>query len=90
MDYGWGDMPSKSMNSTNGWMTSGVECHHGPLIGHTVGERRVWHEYLAIRLHTQTDNVGRGMPSLPFGNTNGWTTSGVVCHHGPLKEHMVG
>ena len=54
-----------------------------------VGLRRVWHNITAFGQHTRSNDVGRGMPSLPFGITNGRTTSGVACHHRPWTAHTV-
>ena len=37
----------------------------------TVGERRAWHAIIALGLQTQSNDVGRGMPSSPLDNTPG-------------------
>ena len=55
------DMPSKSLDNTNGQTTSGMACYHDPWIGNTVRQRLVWHAFLALRLHTQKDDVGLAM-----------------------------
>ena len=47
----------------------------------TVGRRRAWHAIIALGRQTWSNDVGRGMPSLPFGSTGGQTASGVACHH---------
>ena len=67
-----------------------------------VGQHRAWNAFIALRQHTWSDNVGRGMPSFPLGSTDGrttsgWplddtqgqTTSGMACHHGPWTAHTV-
>ena len=45
---------------------------------------------MAIGQHTQSDDVGRGMPSLPLGSTCGQITSGVTCHLHPWSAQTVG
>ena len=35
----------------------------------------------AFGKHTQSDDVGRGMPSSHLGSTDRQTASGVACHH---------
>ena len=40
-----------------------------------------WHTIIALGKHTRSNDVGRGMPSLPFGSIHGRTTSGVAGHH---------
>ena len=37
----------------------------------------------------RSNDVGRGMPSSPWGSTNGRTTSGVASHHRLLTAHTV-
>uniref|UniRef100_A0A494G8Q1 Uncharacterized protein n=1 Tax=Solanum lycopersicum TaxID=4081 RepID=A0A494G8Q1_SOLLC len=51
------------------------------------GRRRAWHAITALGQHTWSDDVGRGMPSLPLDSTSGRTTSGVACRHGPSTPH---
>ena len=46
--------------------------------GRTMSRR---HALTAIRKHTRSNDVGRGMPTSPLGSTHGRTTSGVACHH---------
>ena len=55
------DMPSMSLDNTNGQTISGSACYHDPWMGHTVRQRLVWHAFLALRLHTQKDDVGLAM-----------------------------
>ena len=87
-DVGRG-MTSPPLDSTHGRMMSGVTCQHRRWTAHTVERRRAWHSIIAFGQHTQSNNVCRGMPLLPLGNTNGRTTSGVACHHRLWAAHMV-
>ena len=71
-------------------MASCMACHHLLSTKHTVIQHRVGHAIIALRLHTQSDNVGHGMPTLALGSINGRTTSGATCHHRPWVAHTVG
>uniref|UniRef100_A0A3Q7HMF4 Uncharacterized protein n=1 Tax=Solanum lycopersicum TaxID=4081 RepID=A0A3Q7HMF4_SOLLC len=51
-------------------MSSGVTCHHRLWTTHTVGLHLAWHDITAFGHHTLLNNVGRGMPSSPLGNTH--------------------
>ena len=82
-------MPSSPLDSTHGRATSGVACHHHLWAAHTVGPRRAWHSIIALEQHTQSNDVGRGMPSSPLVSINGQTTSGVVCPHRLWVAHTV-
>ena len=82
-------MPSSPLGSTNGRTTSGVACHHRHLTANTIGRRRTFQAMTAIGQHTQSNDVGRGMPSSPLGSTNGRTTLGVACHHHLWAAHTV-
>ena len=77
------------MGSTNARTTSGVACHHHLWAAHTVERRRAWHASIALRQHTQSKEIGRGMTSLPLDSTHGRTTLGVTCHHVLWTEHTV-
>ena len=55
----------------------------------TVGRRRAWHAIIALGRQTWSNDVGRGMPSLPLGSIDGQTASGVDCHHHLLPAHTV-
>ena len=55
-----------------------------------VGRRRAWHAIIALEQRTQSNDVGRGMPSSPVGSTHGRTTSGVACRHRLRAVHTVG
>ena len=82
-------MPLSLFGSTNCRTTSGVACHHHLWAAHTVDRRRVWHAIIALRQHTQSKDVGRGMTSLPLDSTHGRTTSGVACHHRLWATHTI-
>ena len=82
-------MPSSPLDSTHGRTASGVACHNCLKEAHKVERRRAWHTIIAHRWQTQSNDVGRGMLSLPLGSTPGRTTSGVACRHGPWTPHTV-
>ena len=67
--------------------TSGVTSNHHLWAAHTVERRRAWHAIIALRQHTQSKDVGRGVISPPFNNTHGRTTSSVTCHHRHRTAH---
>ena len=71
-------MPSSPLGSTNGRTTSGMACQHRLWAAYTVERRRAWHSIIAFGQHTWSNDVWRGMPLLPLGNTNGRTTLGVA------------
>ena len=79
--------PSSPLGSTNGRTTSGVECHHHLWAAHTVERRRAWHAIIALRWHTKSKDVERGMTSPPLDSTHGRTTSGVTCNHHHRTAH---
>ena len=54
-----------------------------------VGRRRAWHAIIALGRQTWSNDVGRGMQSLPLGSTHGRTTSGMACHHRLWAAHTV-
>ena len=60
---------------------SGVACHQRLWAAQKVGRRQALHAIIAFGHHTQSNDVGRGMPSSPLGSTHGQTTSGVACQH---------
>ena len=82
-------MPTSPLGSTHGRTTSGVACHHRLWTTHTVERRRAWHDITSFGHHTQSNNVGRDMPSPPLESTHGRTKSGVACHHYLWATHMV-
>ena len=49
----------------------------------------MWHDIIALKQHTRSNDVGRGMPSPPLGSTDGRTTSGVALHHCFWTAHTV-
>ena len=85
-DVGHG-VPASPLCSTHGRTTSGVACHHRLWAAHTVGRSRAWHAIIALEQHTQSNDVGRGMPSSPLVSINGQTTLGVACHHRLWTAH---
>ena len=78
-----------TLGSIHGQMTSGVAYQHLSWKAYLIGCRRAWHAIIALRKHTRSDNVGCGMPSLPFERIHCQTTSRVACNHLTLKAHMV-
>ena len=83
-------MPSSPLESKHGRMTSGMTCHHRLWTAYTVKLRRAWHAIIAFGQHSRSNDVGRGMPSLPLGSTHGQTTSSVACHHSPWTANTIG
>ena len=69
-DLGRG-MSSPPLDSTHGRMTSGVAGHNRPWIARTVGLRLAWHAITALKKHTRSNDVGRGMTSPPLDRTHG-------------------
>ena len=82
-------MPSSPLGSKNGRTTSGVACHHHLWSAHTVERRRALHASIALRQHTQSKDIGRGMTSPSFDSTHDRTTSGVTCHPRLWTAHTV-
>ena len=82
-------MRSPPLGSTHGQTTSGVACHHRLWTPQTVKRRRACHSIIAFGQHTQSNYVGRGMPSSPLGSTNGRTTSRVDVQHHLWAAHTV-
>ena len=84
-DVGRG-MPSSPLGSTQDRTMSGIACHRRLWEEHTVGRRGAWHDITAIGQHTRSNDVVCDIPSPPFDNTLGKTTSGVACHH-HFRQH---
>ena len=84
------DMPSSPLGSTHVQTTSGMACHHSPWTENTVKRRLAWHATIAFGQHTRLNDVGRCIPSSPWGSTHGRTTSSVACHHRLWTAQMVG
>ena len=82
-------MTSLPLDCTHGRTTSGVACNHRLWAAQAVGRHRAWHAILALGRQTWSNDVGRGMPSLPLGSTGGQTASGVACHHRLCPAHKV-
>ena len=58
-------------------------------LAHTVGRRRAWHVIIAFGQHTRSNDIGRGITSLPLDSTHGRTTSGVACHLRLWAAHTI-
>ena len=82
-------MPSSPLNGIHDRTTSGVACHHRLWAAPTIGRRRAWHAIIAFGQHTQSNEVGCGMPSSSFGSIDGSTASGVACNHRLWPAHTV-
>ena len=80
---------SPPLDCTHGQTTSGVACNHRLWAAQTVERHQVWHAIIALGRQTWSNDVGRGMPSLPLGSTDSRTASGVACHHRPWTANMV-
>ena len=50
---------------------------------------KTWYEITALGQHTQSNDVGRGMPTWPLDSIHGQTTSSVACHHSSLTANKV-
>uniref|UniRef100_A0A3Q7IGM0 Uncharacterized protein n=1 Tax=Solanum lycopersicum TaxID=4081 RepID=A0A3Q7IGM0_SOLLC len=93
-DYVRRGMTSLPLESTHDRTTSGVICHHRLWAAHTVERRvachhrrwaahmvercQAWHDITILGLHARSNDVGRGMTSLPLDSTHGRTTSGMA------------
>ena len=44
----------------------------------------------ALGEHVRSNNIGRGITTLPLDRTHGRTTSGVPCHHCPRTARTIG
>ena len=88
-DYVRHGMTSLHLYNTLGRTTSSVACHYRLRAAHTIKRSRAGHARIAHGRQTRSNNVGRGMPSLPLGSTHGRTTSGVECRHGSWTPHTV-
>ena len=89
LNYVWRGKPSSPLGSTNGRTTSGVACHHHLWAAHTVERRQAWHAIIALRQHTQSKDVGRGMTSPPLDIKHGGTSFGVACHYRLWAAHTI-
>ena len=82
-------LPSSPYGSTHGPTPSGVACQHRLWAAQTVERHPAWHAIIALRQHTRSNNVGRGMPSPPLDKIHTRTTSGVACYHVPWTAQTV-
>ena len=87
-DIGRG-MPSSPLGSTHGRTTSRVACDHSPWTANTVKRRQGWHVIISFGQHKWSNDVGRGMASLPLDGKHGRTTSDMTCHHRLWTPHTV-
>ena len=83
-------MPTWPLNNIYSKTTLRVACQHRPWATHSVGLPRSWHSIIAIRKHTQSNDVGHGNPLLPMDSRHGQITSGLICYHRPWAAHTVG
>ena len=83
------DMPSPPLDSTLGRTTSGLACHHRRWAANPDERCWAWNNITAFGQHTQSNDVGRDMPSPPLDNTQGRMTSCVACHHHLWAAHTV-
>ena len=83
-------MPSSPLDGKHGLTTFGVACNHRLWAAQIVERRRALHAIIAFGQHTQSNDVGHGMPSSPLGSTQDRTMSGVACHHRLWAAHTVG
>ena len=58
-------------------------------LAHIAGRRRAWHAIIALGRQTWSNDFGRGMPSSPFGSTQGRTMLSVASHHRPWTARTV-
>ena len=75
-----------ALDFTHDQTTSVVACHHSPLIAHTIGRLQSWHAYVALAQHSNSNDIGRRTPSLPFYHTHKQTKFGMACHY-RLRQH---
>ena len=59
-----------ALDFTHDQTTSVVACHHSPWIAHTIERLQAWHARVALAQHTNSNDIGRGMPSLLFYHTH--------------------
>ena len=59
-------MPSLPIGNTDGRTMSGVACHHGSWIAHTVERHRAWHPIIALEWQIRLNDVGHVIPSSPL------------------------
>ena len=83
------DKPSPPLDSTHGRTTSSVVLYHRPWTARTVGQRRAWHDIIALGHHTRSNDVGCGMTSPPLDCMHGRTTLGMAYHHRLSAAHTI-
>ena len=85
--WAWHDI--NAFDNTYGQTMSGMTCYHRLWTAHTVEKRREWLNITALRLHAQSDDVGRGMTSPTLDSTHSRMMSGVACHHRLWEAHTI-
>ena len=55
-----------------------MALHHRPWTARKVGQRWVWHDITALRLHARSDDVGRVITTLPLNYTQGQTWHDII------------
>ena len=68
-------MPSWHLDIANDLTMSGVACHQSSRAENMIGRRWVWPAIIDLGQHTQSDDIGRGMPSWTLDKTHGRMTS---------------
>ena len=58
-------------------------------IAHMVGRCRAWHTVIDIGQHTQLNDVGHHITSLPMDTKHDGTMLGVASHHWPWTAYRV-
>ena len=64
-------MTSPPLDCTLGRTTFIVACHHCGWPAHTIERRRAWHDITSLGMHAWSDDVRRGITSLPLDSTLG-------------------
>ena len=80
---------SSLLNSTHYRTALGVACPHRLRAAYTVERRQAWLAIIALGWKTRSNDVRRGMPSLPLDSTHSQTTSGMKCNHRVWIIHTV-
>ena len=72
-------MPSLPLDNTHDRSTLSMASHHGPL-AHTQSD--IWHgsAIIALGMHTWSDDIRRGVSSLPLKSIHDGTTSVMACY----------
>ena len=79
LDYVRRGMPSWTLTNTHGRPKSSIARHHLLWTIHAIEQCHTWHAFMALGMHTWSEDVGCGMPSSLLGNTCSRTMLGVTC-----------